>query len=145
MTRKHLHRWLALLSALALLSGLLLSGCKSDSPAGDAPAEMSSAPETGSQPAEKGQYLFNCLNPCPDKPPIEVTTLANRLDTLDGKTLCICANYNNNLTDFPDGLAYKLQELLPNTKILYVSDMLVAEGQATYPRELDAPITNIAF
>ena len=95
--------------------------------------------------AQDGEYLFNCLHPSPQRDPIDVSSLAGRLGTLDGKTLAVCANYNNGLYEFPEKLVLELQKQLPNTKVIYVAEMLVAAGQNTYPRSLDAPIANMTF
>ena len=126
---------------------MLLSGCQQP-PATDTATPAPTPAQTPTPENLAGGddgYLFNCLHPAPQRDPIDVTSLSARLDTLDGKTLAVCANYNNGLYEFPEGLVLALKEQLPNTTVVYVSEMLVATGQATYPRSLDEPIENMTM
>lgn len=105
-------RVISVILALIMMLSLVLTGCGQTAPASSAPeqtpstpSEPAPAPEDLSTEPEEETYIFNCLNPCPDKAPIEVSALAERVDTLDGKTLVVSANYNNGFYDFVDGLA----------------------------------------
>lgn len=93
---------------------------------------------------EASDYIFRCVDPTTNKADIEVTSLAERIDDFAGKTIAVCANYNGAFYDYPEGIVLKLVELLPESEIVYVSEMPVATGQSTYPRNLEG-VKNITF
>lgn len=82
---------------------------------------------------------FTILNPRPSKLPIVAQPIALRLTDLDGKTIAVISNGNINMKP----LAEKLLEILPNVKIIFISDMPIAVGQTPHPIELGSPIINM--
>ncbi len=69
------------------------------------------------------EKVYKCLNPVGISIPVETSPLAPRLDTLDGKTICLTSNqgFKSHVT-FPVITAL-LRQKYPNVKIVLPEDM----------------------
>ena len=81
------------------------------------------------------------MNPRPSRAPIDAVALAPRLNSLEGKTVAVIANYNESMPP----IARTLLDAAPGIKVIYISDLVVAAGQSPRPIELEQPITNMFF
>ncbi|MCL2166594.1 MAG: hypothetical protein FWH49_04815 [Clostridiales bacterium] len=81
---------------------------------------------------------FQVINPRESRAPIDAVGISERLDTLDGKTIAIWANYDPTMA--PTAVA--LQEALPNTKIIWMAGGSSSANQV--PVQQEAPIINMA-
>ncbi len=79
--------------------------------------------------------------PRPVRAPITAQRLADRLDTLEGKTIAVIANYNGSMP----AIAEELLNTAKDIKVIFVSDLPVARGQSPRPTTLDDPIINMAL
>jgi len=85
--------------------------------------------------------LLKVVNPRPSRAPIDAVGLSVRLDTLEGKTIAVIANYDSTMP----AIARYMVANIPNIKIIYISDMEVAAGQSPRPIELEPPIQNMSL
>ncbi len=86
---------IALAASIVLVLALVLTGCPAASPTPSASATATATPTaTGTVPTPTPQIIevekeYSCLNPQGEELPVEISGLAVRLDTLDGKNIYI--------------------------------------------------------
>ena len=89
-----------------------------------------------------GAAEFKIINPRPSRPPITVKALSPRLSSLAGKTVAVVANYDPAMAP----IAAALPKVAGGARVLFISNLLVAEGQTPHPMKLDAPsVTNVSL
>ena len=85
--------------------------------------------------------IFSVVNPRPSRAAIDAKALAPRLESFEGKTIAVIANYNGTMAP----IAKALLDTAEDITVIFISDLEVARGQSPRPIELDAPIVNMAL
>jgi len=138
MRRKFLVTGLGLLTLAAFLCGIVgVAGAaaKPSKAVANKPAAVAAKPVVTTE-------QFKIINPRPSKPPINAIALSPRLASLEGKTIAVVANYDEAMAP----LAAQVAKTVKGSKVLFISDLIVAVGQTTHPIKLDAPgVTNMSF
>ena len=138
MNKNVCKRLLACLLALVMITGVF-AGCQQP-PAPVVTNPPASAPPTTPPPPE-AEPIFSVVNPRPSRAAIDAKALAPRLDSLEGKTVAVIANYNGTMAP----LAQALLDTADDITVIFISDLEVARGQSPRPIELDAPIVNMSL
>ena len=101
---------IVLLASVLLVLVMVITGCSVNTPS----TTQANSKTTSAKEMEK---IYNCLNPLGIQPPVTISPLAARLDTLDGKTIYIIQGEADPVI-FP-ALYTALQKAYPKTDWVY--------------------------